>query len=1118
MEAAVSAFGASAAARLRSAAVVGQPEDQLRGPFERLLEDMAALTGLARGSVVAVGESTVSELQTRPDYAVTVHGALVGFIELKAPGKGADPRRFRDAHDKAQWQRLQSLPNLLYTDGNEFSLWQNGVLAGAVVRLQGDIETDGAALRPAPGLQGLFDFFLQWQPIAPRSAKELAEVSARLCRLLRDEVIEALDRKTEALTTLALDWRGMLFPQASDEQFADGYAQAVTFGLLIARARGITIGTDLHKVAEGLKDSASLIGAALQLLTDNPATRRALNTALSTLERVLDAVDWPRISKGKADAWLYFYEDFLAIYDNTLRKETGSYYTPPEVVGAMVALVDQALKRPGFNLPQGLADAGVTVADPATGTGTYVLGVLRHLAARIRDDEGEGAVPAGIESALKRLVAFELQLGPFAVAQLRLLAEVVALTGALPKVAPRMYVTDTLSNPFDDGGNFPGFTAAIGQQRRAANRVKREQPITVVIGNPPYKDKAKGLGGWVEGAARKKGEYAPLDDWQPLPEWGMGAHAKHLRNLYIYFWRWASRKVFEPFDGQAEGGGHGIVAFISAAGFISGPAFERMRQHLRGLCHEIWVIDCSPEGHQPEVSSRIFQGVQQPVCIVLAARHSGAAKAGPAQVRWRALPEGHRSAKFDALQALTLNDAGWQDCPTDGRAPFLPVSSGAWTAFPSLESLFVYNGSGVMPGRTWVIAPDAESLQRRWMRISAAPAALKESLFHPHLVAGSPGDKHVHRVPSTALPGFTLRAASVASDTGPAVAPIRYGFRSFDRQWVLPDIRLINRPNPQLWQSRSESQIVVTAFTEETPTAGPALTLTGLIPDLHHYKGSFGGRAFPLWADAAATQPNLRPDLLAALVSAYGQPVSAEDLLAYIAAVAAQPAYTERFRTDLATPGLRIPLTADTTTFAQAVALGRRVVWLHTFGERFADPAAGRPADAPRQPLGRRPQVPKGGAIPLDAAGMPDSISYNAAAQRLQIGSGFIEPVPSAVWHYQVSGKQVLVQWFSYRKKNRERPIIGDRRPPSPLGDIQPDTWLAEYTTELLNVLNVLGGLIDLEPAQAALLDRICAAPLIDDAALRQAGVFAAAAAPQRKAAAVPQGPDLLTDVPPLGA
>jgi len=153
-------------------------------------------------------------------------------------------------------------------------------------------------------------------------------------------VFEALANKTDALTTLANDWRGLLFPQASDAQFADGYAQAVTFGLLMARARGITIGADLHQVAEGVKDSASLIGAGLQLLTDNKATRRALNTSLSTLERVLDAVDWPKLSKGKADAWLYFYEDFLAIYDNTLRKQTGSYYTPPEVVGAMVSLVD----------------------------------------------------------------------------------------------------------------------------------------------------------------------------------------------------------------------------------------------------------------------------------------------------------------------------------------------------------------------------------------------------------------------------------------------------------------------------------------------------------------------------------------------------------------------------------------------------------------------------------------------------------------------------------------------------------------------------------------------------------------------------------------------------------
>ena len=264
----------------------------------------------------------------------------------------------------------------------------------------------------------------------------------------------------------------------------------------------------------------------------------------------------------------------------------------------------------------------------------------------------------------------------------------------------------------------------------------------------------------------------------------------------------------------------------------------------------------------------------------------------------------------------------------------------------------------------------------------------------------------------------------------------------------------------------------------------------GLVPDNDHYRGSFAGRVLPLWADAEASKPNLRGPLLTHLSDACKQPVGPEDLFAYIAAVAAHPGYIERFRSDLATPGLRIPLTAQAATFFAATELGRRIVWLHTFGERYADPQAGRDPGAPRLPVGRRPQVPKGGAIPTTPEGMPDTLTYNVEQQRLNVGSGYIEPVPPAVWHYQVSGKQVLVQWFSYRKKTRERPLIRDRRKPSPLGDIQPDHWLAEYTTELLNVLNVLGLLVELEPQAAELLESICSGPLISEANLRGEGVF----------------------------
>jgi hypothetical protein len=333
---------------------------------------------------------------------------------------------------------------------------------------------------------------------------------------------------------------------------------------------------------------------------------------------------------------------------------------------------------------------------------------------------------------------------------------------------------------------------------------------------------------------------------------------------------------------------------------------------------------------------------------------------------------------------------------------------------------------------------------------------------------------------------------------------VRYSFRSFNRQWIIPDARLITQPNAELWRSRSERQVYLTALSRTSPSSGPAVTLTGLVPDLDHYKGSFGGRVFPLWRDADATVSNMRPKLLSVLAERFGASVTAEDVVAYIAALAAHPAFTARFQEDLSTPGLRIPLTADHATFAEAAALGRTIIWLHTFGERMADAKQGRPPESPRLPAARRPRA--GGTIPPDA----DTLAYDATKQRLLIGAGFIENVPPSVWRYEVSGKQVLVQWFSYRRRNRERPIIGDRRPPSPLGNIQPDHWLPEYTSELLNVLNILGWLVELEPAQAALLEKVCAGTTISAEDLRAAGYFADEPKSAR-VAETPEEPELFT-------
>ncbi len=260
----------------------------------------------------------------------------------------------------------------------------------------------------------------------------------------------------------------------------------------------------------------------MRLLTDNDEVQRALKSALDTLARVLDAVDWTTLTKGDPDAWLYFYEDFLAVYDNRLRKQTGSYYTPPQVVEAMVRLVDEALRDPAlFGRPQGLASRDVTIADPAVGTGAYLLGALRRIATTVEADLGPGAVPGAIASAADRLIGFEMQFGPFAVAQLRIIAEMQTLMSVkegdgrnLPSL--KLFITDTLGDPYATQTQFSALTQPIGESRRQANVIKREESITVVMGNPPYKEKAKGRGGWIEAGSP-----------DALPPWTSGLRRKN---------------------------------------------------------------------------------------------------------------------------------------------------------------------------------------------------------------------------------------------------------------------------------------------------------------------------------------------------------------------------------------------------------------------------------------------------------------------------------------------------------------------------------------------------------------------------------------------------------------
>ena len=234
-----------------------------------------------------------------------------------------------------------------------------------------------AAPQDAQALERLLRHFLSWQPIIPTDRKGkidlkgFAALLAPLCRMLRDDVTDALKDPASPLVQLAKDWRQLLFPEAPDEQFADAYAQTVTFALLLGRSEGADPLT-LDSAEAVLAAQHNLPSRALQVLTD-PGARVEMAASLDLLLRVIAVVP-PATLTDPEDPWLYFYEDFLADYDPKLRKDTGAYYTPVEVVRCQVRLIDDLLVN-HLNKPLGFADPGVVTLDPAVGTGTYLLGV-----------------------------------------------------------------------------------------------------------------------------------------------------------------------------------------------------------------------------------------------------------------------------------------------------------------------------------------------------------------------------------------------------------------------------------------------------------------------------------------------------------------------------------------------------------------------------------------------------------------------------------------------------------------------------------------------------------------------------------------------------------------------
>lgn len=1062
-------------------AVSGEEEAQLTVPVSNLFCALSAAHG--HGSLRLIRETRTG--RTRPDFAAVLKiGTKVlqkGYVELKAPSVSVDATRWSGRNAK-QWENMKVEAEILIVcNGVQAQLYREGQAVGDPAALP---ESNPEEWDAAPLVQLLGRFF----ELSPSPIVSVTDLSKRLAVRtadLRDRLLWLLNQSGPvgvAANGAWQSWRQHVDPQATAQNFADGIAQVVAYGMamaVISTEAADADGNGHISVAEArsaIRKLSPVLAAAFAPLIDKPILADAVEVELGALETLVSAINPDRVNKSadrRGDPWLYFYEDFLGVYDPDARRQAGVYYTPLAVVSAMTAMTEHLLIN-RFGKRLGFADPQVITLDPATGTGTFPLAVIDRAVVRAKVLRGDAGGSQAAKSLSKNLFAFELLPGPYSVAHLRLGSRLANLSGQKIEAA-QVILTDTLESPLDpeDYQGYFGDAETLAAEHARAKRIKLEQGVTAVIGNPPYRRVARdirgrGSGGWVlDGKVPDRAsEKSLFDDVLDVARANtIFSHHASLYNLYVYFWRWAIWKAFE-----AHGEGPGVVSFITGSSWLAGPGFVGLRQLVRQVCDEAWVIDLGGDNHGANPEENIF-AIESPVAVVVLVRDGAGDHTRPATVHYRRVRGGADEKLVAMARVADQPDpfAGeWQAAPTGWLEPFVPASGdAAWEEMPLLTDLFPWQQPGCKFGRTWPIGTTKSLLDSRWQRFARSIPKEREGLF----VTAATG-----RTISTKVAGLK-KLQDV--DPGKVSQPVvRYAFRSFDRQWAFQDARLASLERPSLWNSQSPRQMFLASLLTGQISSGPALTASANVPDLHFFNGRGGKDIIPLYRDAAASQPNLTAGVGRALGTALGiPPPGVEDVAAYSYALLSANAYQARFAEALQSPGLRVPITADAALWHEALTHGRELLWLHSYAERFVDAGSGRPGSVPRiDGIGWTASVET----------MPETtrdIAYDPETGNLRIGDGVLGGVRPEVWDYEVSGMAVVRKWLGYRTRRGAGRAASST---SELDRIRPTEWADEWYDELLDLICVLTRTLERQDQLADLLARICDGPLVPASAFPQ--------------------------------
>ncbi|HEU4323415.1 MAG TPA: type ISP restriction/modification enzyme [Roseiflexaceae bacterium] len=787
---------------------------------------------------------------------------------------------------------------------------------------------------------------------------------------------------------------------------------------------------------------------------------------------LLEVLDWTdaaiaRIERSAffaafvdAQAVQYFYEPFLEAFDPELRRQLGVWYTPPEIVQYQVARVDAAL-RSELGIADGLADPRVYVLDPCCGTGAYLVEVVNTIAATLRARGDDDLLGTDLARAVQdRVFGFELLPAPFVVAHLQiglLLQRYGATLGGEERAA--IYLTNALTGwePPAAGQQrllFPELEA----ERDAAARIKREAPILVVLGNPPY----SGYAGIAIGEERDLSNAYRTTKAAPVPQ-GQG-----LNDLYVRFFRMAERRI-------VEGTRQGIVCFISNYSWLDGLSFTGMRERYLELFDTIWIDNLhgdrkiserTPEGLR---SGPIFEvrgtaeGIQVGTAISMLLKRPGPASEG-ATVQYRDFHEGRavdrRAALLASLSEPTLNERYAPLHPVLGLGlPFKLREVGAqYLTWPLLPELFPTSFPGVKTSRDDVVVDiDRDRLEARLRRY------FDSAISHEEMRRIAPGAMEDSARFNAVVTRDTLRRRGFLPQN-----IVRYYYRPFDMRWLYwePETKLLDEKRTDYWPHVTRDNIWLSAGQRSRKDDFYQPQVTTMLADHHIVESNVG--MFPLmlisteaqqrdlFSDPTPSgpQPNLT-DRARSYLAELG--AEAADLFFHTIAVLHAPAYAQENAGALRQDWPRIPLPATLEQLRTSAALGRQVAALIDIETPVDGVTAGTIRPALRElarlrRLDRSAVQPAAGDLALTAgwgyAGRggitmsgrgrsserpwtdeEHAVLGDAAAQLL--GGQTLDVwlneracwrnVPAAVWDYTIGGYQVVKKWLSYR----ERDLLG---------------------------------------------------------------------------------------------